>query len=281
MKHGAGGGANIGWWSGVGVWLVVGCTVTNPAYDALSTEGGSGGSGGTAGASSDSATSIGETGPTSAMSGSAEGGTGSESGTSLDGSTGPEVCESAPLHPEDYQRCDDGMCNGGDACIEADSPEPVEYMLSACAPSCFDDCDCPAPPQDRAQPSCDDGRCALDCSERPCPGNMVCADGQCLRADAYGPCGESCLSGYCFGFVDGMGMFTDWICPVTDCLDEGGVPDGARCPPPSEGDAVPQCFEPQNPPELAGTGWCVLTCTPMQTCPLGMECVEGDCLHPV
>jgi len=276
MKHGVGRRSAIGWWSGAGLWLAVGCSATNPAYDVVST---SGGSGGTAGGSSDSAMTAAETAQTSAMSGSAESGTGPGSGTSLDGSTGPEVCESAPLHPEDYPRCNEGLCEGAD-CIEFDSPEPVEYVLSACATSCVEDCDCPAPSADRAQPSCDEGLCALDCSDgRPCPGSMVCAEGLCLRVDAYGPCGGSCLSGYCFGFVE-MGMFTDWVCPVVDCLD-GEIPDDDLCPPPPDGNAIPRCFEPQNPPKLQGTGWCVLTCPGGETCPEGMECLDGDCLHAV
>ncbi len=276
MKRGAWRGADIGWWGGVGLWLVVGCSATNPAFEVAST---SGGSESTAGASGDSM-SAGETTQTSAMSGSGGGSTGPGSSTSLDGSTGPEVCESGPLHSEDYPRCNDSLCSDGADCIESSSPEPVEYDLSVCAPSCLEDCDCPAPAQAQAQPRCDEGRCALDCSDdQPCPGAMVCDEGLCLRVDAYGPCGNSCLSGYCFGFVE-MGMFTDYVCPVVDCLDEGGVPDSAVCPPPPDGNAVPLCFEPQEPPELQGTGWCVLRCAGGETCPQGMECIGNDCLHP-
>ncbi len=262
-----------GWRCGAGMGLLVGCTSPNAAFE-LGTSGQTAQE--TTEASSHSPITSADTPQTTSGGDS----TGLTAGADRGSSTGLAPCLSPPIEPQDYPRCNEGMCDGAD-CIEFQPPGPVEFVMSACAVSCVEDCDCPAPPRGQAQPRCDAGSCVLGCADgRACPGSMVCADDLCLRVDAYGQCDDSCLSGFCFGFGDARGRFTDWVCPAVDCL-TAGMPDDALCPPPPDGNAVPRCFEPQFPVDLQGTGWCVLSCEAGETCPEGTHCVQGDCVHPL
>jgi hypothetical protein len=249
------------------VVLASACTRDNPAFDGGSGDGtGKGTLDGTDGSLTtgtlDSAfTGAGESGDAET--------TGSVDGTTT---TGPIDCRPPPDDAVGYGRCDGCVGN----CLQQQSGPPIIFDASVCATECQGECDCPAPDSGMAVPVCERG-CVLECGEeQACPTGMVCLGelGRCMWSHAYGPCNDSCIAGYCL-----LVPMVGGVCPVLDCM-VGGKLDPSLCPSPSSGNATPICFEPQEPAELQGQGWCVLDCSEEQACPLGMQCSGGTCIHP-
>lgn len=257
------------WIAAMSIGAMVGCSRPNPAFDPVQKDTDS-----TSTTTGDGTTDPAASTSTSTSTTDVDPGDGPDT-LGMDGTTSSGECVSPPARPSDYRACSLG-CQGG-VCLDEPAPGPVEYDLSVCTSACAEDCDCPLPANGTADPVCTRDGCVLDCSEgRSCPDGMLCEEQSelCFRADAYGPCGPGCPSGYCF-LIQGVGN----VCPAVTCL-EGQLELDELCPPPANGDAVPVCFEPQSPPELQGEGWCVLDCFGGRMCPQGMFCENGSCFHP-